>query len=214
MADHIHKLILVGDGGVGKTTYINRLYTGEFRKQYIATMGVDTTPLGFHANKGNIVFNICDFAGQEKYGDLLKIIDEHKIARKNHVKGIDVLKDYTHVDLVNMISSYHDKEEISGATCAIVMFDVTSRLSYNSVLSWISVIRNKIPKIPIILCGNKVDVPNRTVLPNDITVHRSLGLRYYDISAKSNYNFEKPFLALAQYFHGKDTKFIQHPQTT
>ena len=31
------KLILVGDGGVGKTTYIKRHLTGEFEKKYICT---------------------------------------------------------------------------------------------------------------------------------------------------------------------------------
>jgi len=31
-----------------------------------------------------------------------------------------------------------------------------------------------------------------------ITFHRKKNLQYYDISAKSNYNFEKPFLWLAR----------------
>ena len=31
------KLVLVGDGGVGKTTFVRRYRTGEFEKKYIAT---------------------------------------------------------------------------------------------------------------------------------------------------------------------------------
>ncbi|CUF13200.1 ras-related GTP-binding nuclear protein Rtb2, putative, partial [Bodo saltans] len=39
------KLILVGDGGVGKSTFLKRHLTGEFEKNYIATFGVDVHPL-------------------------------------------------------------------------------------------------------------------------------------------------------------------------
>ena len=31
------KLVIVGDGGVGKTTFVKRHLTGEFEKKYIAT---------------------------------------------------------------------------------------------------------------------------------------------------------------------------------
>ena len=52
--------------------------------------------------------------------------------------------------------------------------------------------------IPIVLCGNKVDVKERKVKAKTITFHRKKNLQYYDISAKSNYNFEKPFLWLGR----------------
>ena len=52
--------------------------------------------------------------------------------------------------------------------------------------------------IPIVLVGNKVDVKERKVKAKQITFHRKKNLQYYDISAKSHYNFEKPFLWLAR----------------
>ena len=45
--------------------------------------------------------------------------------------------------------------------------------------------------IPIVLCGNKVDVKNRQVKPKQVTFHRKKNLQYHEISAKSNYNYEK-----------------------
>lgn len=39
-------------------------------------------------------------------------------------------------------------------------------------------------------------------LPPQITFHRKKNLAYFDISAKSNYNFEKPFLWLARKLTG------------
>lgn len=53
-------------------------------------------------------------------------------------------------------------------------------------------------QVPIVLTGNKVDVKERKVKAKTITFHRKKNLQYYDISAKSNYNFEKPFLWLAR----------------
>ena len=83
-----------------------------------------------------------------------------------------------------------------GADAEILMFDVTSRISYKNLQYWYNDIRNKCPQIPIVLCGNKVDCKDRVMKPNDIQFHRQNRLQYYDISARSNYNLEKPFLYL------------------
>jgi len=64
------KLILVGDGGVGKTTFVKRHLTGEFEKKYVATLGVEVHPLTFHTNRGALKFNVWDTAGQEVRIDL------------------------------------------------------------------------------------------------------------------------------------------------
>ena len=65
-----YKVLLVGDGGVGKTCFVKKHRRNEFEKRYIATMGVEVHQLKFHTNKGPIVFNIWDTAGQEKFGGL------------------------------------------------------------------------------------------------------------------------------------------------
>jgi GTP-binding nuclear protein Ran len=82
--------------------------------------------------------------------------------------------------------------------CAIIMFDVTSRLTYKNVPTWHRDLCRVCENIPIVLCGNKVDVKNRQVKPKQVTFHRKKNLQYHEISAKSNYNYEKPFLYLAR----------------
>lgn len=64
------KVVLVGDGGVGKTTFIKRHISGEFEKKYIATQGVEVSSITFSTNHGPIRLNLWDTAGQEKLGGL------------------------------------------------------------------------------------------------------------------------------------------------
>jgi GTP-binding nuclear protein Ran len=96
--------------------------------------------------------------------------------------------------------------------CGIIMFDVTSRITYKNVPNWHRDLVRVCENIPIVLCGNKVDIKERKVKPKTITFHRKKGLQYYDISAKSNYNFEKPFLWLARKLTGNpDLDFVAAP---
>merc|ERR1712137_376132 len=157
------KLILVGDGGTGKTTFVKRHLTGEFEKKYLPTVGVSVHPLDFHTNRGKLRFHCWDTAGQEKFGGL------------------------------------RDGYYIHGQ-CAIIMFDVTSRLTYKNVPTWHRDLCRVCENIPIVLCGNKVDIKNRQVKPKQVTFHRKSKINYFEISAKSNYNFERPFLTLARNF--------------
>lgn len=159
------KLVLIGDGGVGKTTFVKRHLTGEYEKRYIATVGVEVHPLKFSTTRGNVVFNVWDTAGQEK------------------------------------LSGLRDGYYIGGQ-CGIIMFDVTSRITYKNVPKWHRDLIRVCENIPIVLVGNKVDVKDRKVKAKQITYHRRHNLQYFDVSAKSNYQFEKPFLWLARRLSG------------
>jgi len=95
---------------------------------------------------------------------------------------------------------------------AIILFDVTSRMTYKNVPNWHRDVVRVCENIPIVLCGNKVDLKDRKVKAKQITFHRKRNLQYYDISAKSNYNFEKPFLWLARKLVGEpNLTFVESP---
>ena len=74
------------------------------------------------------------------------------------------------------------------------MFDVCSRITYKNVAKWYKDITRVCDNIPVVLVGNKVDVKERKVKARQIVFSRKHGIQYYDVSAKSNYQFEKPFL--------------------
>ena len=66
--------------------------------------------------------------------------------------------------------------------------------------------------IPIVLCGNKVEIKDRKVKAKQITFHRKKNLQYFEISAKVNYNFEKPFAWLARKLSGDNNlQFVEAP---
>lgn len=171
------KLVLVGDGGVGKTTFVKRHLTGEFLKPYVPTKGAEVNPNDFHTNRGVIRLEIWDTAGQEKFGNL---------------------RDCYYI----------------GAHCAIIMFDLTSRTTYQNVPKWHKDVSKICENIPMVLVGNKVDVKDRKMKSRQINFHRKKNLQYFDISAKSNYQYEKPFLWLLRKLTGDDNLVLTQAVAT
>jgi len=57
----------------------------------------------------------------------------------------------------------------------------------------------------MVLVGNKVDAKDRKVKSKMVNFHRKKNMPYFEISAKSNYNFDKPFLWLTRKMFGDST---------
>lgn len=57
----------IGDGGVGKTAFIHKMRTNEFKRQYFATVGCNVHQFNVRTNHGMVELNLYDYAGQEKY---------------------------------------------------------------------------------------------------------------------------------------------------
>jgi len=177
IANNYFKLNIIGDAGVGKTTYITRFLTGEFTTRYEPTLGVSVDPLTFSTNVGKIGFNIWDQAGQERF------------------------------------QGGYDKY-LAGSSGVLLMFDLTSKLSLKNIKAWYNMVKSVDPQIRMILCGNKSDCKDKKVTANDIIkVIQELGnINYIEISSKSNYNYEKPFLWFAKKLIGAENlTFVEGP---
>jgi GTP-binding nuclear protein Ran len=152
------KLLLLGDGGVGKTTFMKRHLGEDFDHKYrpsrpwTGSLRAEVWRIVFYANHGPIQFNCWDSAGQEKFGGLR---DGHYV----------------------------------NTQCAILMFDVGSRISYKNIPNWYrDVVRVCEGPVPTVMCGNKVDIAaaDRKIKPKQITFHRKKSFQYYEVSAKAN----------------------------
>ena len=64
--DYLFKSIVVGDGGVGKSTMIQRLTTGQFIPQKI-TIGTDLATYDIDIDNIDIRLQIWDFAGERRF---------------------------------------------------------------------------------------------------------------------------------------------------
>lgn len=175
------KIALIGADAVGKTALVKRHLTGAFEPRYLATIGTEVRPLKFSTNLGDVELQLWDCAGQPLYAGL---------------------RDGYYI----------------GAKAALVMFDVTRPETYQQARDYVRDFQRVCPGAPVVICGHKVDVKDRRVHPRDISLHREVSdiaksvstlpadaavpSAYFDTSAKSNYNFEKPFLWLARQLTG------------
>ena len=151
-----HKIIFVGDAGVGKTSIINRIVDNPFNESYEMSIGVDFMSKNLRYHGQNIKLQIWDSAGQEKY------------------KGL--------------IPSY-----IRNSSIVFVVYDVSSKTSFNNVSSWITFIKS-IENTTIVLCGNKIDLTTREVQSYEgQQFAQKEGLSFFEVSAKTNENVKLMF---------------------
>ena len=129
-----YKFILIGNSGVGKTSILRFLATGEFPEDTISTIGVDkkTLDVSFEVDENNkkikkdFIISLLDTAGQEKF---------RSIAR-NYYQGADGI---------------------------LLLYDITDRKSFDNIDMWTDSINETLgqkynSKYAIILIGNKLDL--------------------------------------------------------
>lgn len=61
------KIVVIGDGGVGKTSWVEALQTQRFSGRYVPTLGSSLVTLKVSTSIGDISLELLDRAGQEKY---------------------------------------------------------------------------------------------------------------------------------------------------
>ncbi|MHA1270775.1 MAG: GTP-binding protein [Candidatus Helarchaeota archaeon] len=65
--DYLFKIIILGDGGVGKTALTTRFAQGIFRENYKMTIGVDFSIKTIEVNGKRVKLQIWDTGGQERF---------------------------------------------------------------------------------------------------------------------------------------------------
>ena len=78
--NHIHKIIMGGDGGVGKTTMLHKYVKGIFIESLQMTIGLDFFLKKMSIDAKNFTLQIWDFSGQERF----------RFLHDSYVNGADV----------------------------------------------------------------------------------------------------------------------------
>jgi small GTP-binding protein len=68
--DYLAKILVIGDGGVGKTSLITRFTDLRFNQSYTATIGVDFKSKVIEHDGKTIKLQIWDTAGQERFRNI------------------------------------------------------------------------------------------------------------------------------------------------
>ncbi|MFX1253932.1 MAG: GTP-binding protein [Promethearchaeota archaeon] len=178
------KIILCGDGAVGKTALREQFLGKGFSASYLQTIGADfaTTDKQLYVvvdGRPQIKtarFQIWDLAGQDSF---------------------DVVR-----------KSYYE-----GCLGALVVFDITRRASFENVPNWIDELwkYSKRGKPPIVLLGNKADL--KAQVSNSVTseeirafldklnatpefVAKNIKIPYFETSALTGLNVDQAFLSM------------------
>ncbi|TFG98379.1 GTP-binding protein, partial [Candidatus Thorarchaeota archaeon] len=166
---YLFKLMVIGEGAVGKTTLVNRYVTGTFERDYKTTIGSQFAVKLAHISPPDaeyttgIKIQAWDVAGQARF----------KAVRKMYY---------------------------SGAAGIIIVFDVTRRRSFTELSKWIQEADESIGgRVPILLVGNKTDLPDRAVPADEAKKWaEDNGFLYLESSAKTGEGVADMFTVLAE----------------
>ncbi|KAM6982018.1 ras-related protein Rab-7L1-like [Tautogolabrus adspersus] len=74
MTEHLLKILVIGDGKVGKTSFVQRYVSGQFNKSYKMTMGVDySVKLVQWSDTEKVRLQLWDIAGQERFMSMNRV---------------------------------------------------------------------------------------------------------------------------------------------
>ncbi|XP_076833336.1 ras-related protein Rab-38 [Brachyhypopomus gauderio] len=71
--EHLYKILVIGDLGVGKTSIIKRYVHQNFSSNYRATIGVDFALKVLNLDQETIRLQLWDIAGQERFGNMTRV---------------------------------------------------------------------------------------------------------------------------------------------
>jgi len=160
------KIVIAGQKNVGKTSLLRRYATGKFDTSTLSTIGVDFETKKIIVDDLEILLNLWDFAGEQKFRILFP--------------------------------SY-----ISGASGALILYDITSKDSLYDLESWIDIIDNvESPPRTRILIEHKIDLEDQRVVTRKEAdkFHKKYNFQREIIgaSAKTGENVEEVFQVLGR----------------
>ncbi|XP_060871677.1 ras-related protein Rab-37 isoform X3 [Metopolophium dirhodum] len=199
----VHKTILLGDSGVGKTSLLVKFDTGKFQTgNFSATVGIGFTVM------------VLGDSGVGKTCLLVRFRDDMFLGG-NYIStvGVDFRNKIISVDDSKVKLQIWDtagQERFRSVTHAyyrdahalLLLYDVTNKVSFDNIRAWLSEIRDYAnDQVVIMLIGNKADcsLNDRMVKREDgEQLAKEYSVTFMETSAKSGFNVEIAFMAVAR----------------
>lgn len=125
------KIVLIGESGVGKTTFAKKARTGQFIEKAVKTLGVEVHPIRLNTNYGDVVFHLWVF----------------------NLWVFNLWDTAGDPALVGLAEGYY-----INADAAICFYDCSFGQSVETGKDFITRIENFCQDIPILCLGNKSDL--------------------------------------------------------
>lgn len=172
------KVILCGDAGVGKTSLLAQYVDGKFSEQYHQTIGAN--------------FLIKEMV-------LNKIVEKLDLINPNLKK--DIKKKGFKLYFWDL-GGQHDKLFANEyyfvqAVGAMVIFSLNNISTFENIDFWISKLKELSGDIPYVIVGNKNDLKREITQQMIDDKLKSLGVEYFETSAKLNENVNNVFERLS-----------------
>ena len=179
--NQLQKIICVGSAFVGKTSLSRRFTLNTFIHSYIPTLGVSW------------LTKTITLTQEQLNENLTKRMYTEPITMRNSIWDTGGQEMFT----------YLRPKYYAGASCAILVFDITNQSSFDEIELWVNEVTGKCPDVPIIICGNKYDLNDaRSVNRDEILSYVHLrNFDYLETSALSGYNVDKLFYHAARLGH-------------
>ncbi|MCY3414850.1 MAG: GTP-binding protein [Candidatus Heimdallarchaeota archaeon] len=165
MAETKLKIILLGNGGAGKTSIARRYTENRFLSSYRPSLGVDFMVKRLIHKGYKIKVMVFDTAGQE------------------------------------FIASLRQRYYFA-ASGAVIVYDITSRKSFDLVGKWVDELRREAGEIKTMLVANKLDLQKQRVVSTEEgeDYAKKIGAEYFEVSAATGWGVDgifQPFVELA-----------------
>ena len=176
--NQLQKIICVGSAFVGKTSLSRRFTLNTFIHSYIPTLGVSW------------LTKTITLTPEQLNENLSKKVYTDPMTLRTSIWDTGGQEMFT----------YLRPKYYAGASCAILVFDITNQSSFDDIEMWVNEVTGKCPDVPIIICGNKYDLNEaRSVARENVLTYTQLHkFDYVETSALSAYNVDKLFYHAAR----------------
>jgi Ras-related protein Rab-32 len=149
--EHLYKILVIGELGTGKTSFIKRYVHQFFSQNYRATIGVDFALKVLNWDQDTIIrLQLWDIAGECLYNWLF-------FAYVENISNYIIFCGGSGQERFGNMTRVYYKEAVG----AFIVFDVTRSATFDAVIKWKQDLDSKVQladgsPIPCILLANKV----------------------------------------------------------